>query len=107
MQNNDFIDDGLFEGIYKDIDRVSQQTQAMLEARGVMRNSPDWNKAFDGLSDKVKVSHINLNDNTVEGLESRALKAFSVQYHPEASPGPHDSRYLFKRFFDLVVGAGA
>ena len=54
MQNNDFIDDGLFEGIYKDIDRVSQQTQAMLEARGVMRNSPDWNKAFDGLSDKVK-----------------------------------------------------
>jgi carbamoyl-phosphate synthase small subunit len=61
----------------------------------------------EGLSDKVKVSHINLNDNTVEGLESKALKAFSVQYHPEASPGPHDSRYLFKRFFDLVVGAGA
>jgi carbamoyl-phosphate synthase small subunit len=61
----------------------------------------------EGLSSKVKVSHINLNDDTVEGLESKALKAFSVQYHPEASPGPHDSRYLFKRFFDLVVGAGA
>jgi carbamoyl-phosphate synthase small subunit len=61
----------------------------------------------EGLSSKVKVSHINLNDNTVEGLESKELKAFSVQYHPEASPGPHDSRYLFKRFFDLVVGAGA
>jgi len=61
----------------------------------------------EGLFDKVRVSHINLNDNTVEGLESKELKAFSVQYHPEASPGPHDSRYLFKRFFDLVVGAGA
>jgi carbamoyl-phosphate synthase small subunit len=61
----------------------------------------------EGLSSKVKVSHINLNDDTVEGLESKELKAFSVQYHPEASPGPHDSRYLFKRFFDLVVGAGA
>jgi carbamoyl-phosphate synthase small subunit len=61
----------------------------------------------EGLSSKVKVSHINLNDNTVEGLESKGLNAFSVQYHPEASPGPHDSRYLFKRFFDLVVGAGA
>jgi len=61
----------------------------------------------EGLSSKVKVSHVNLNDNTIEGLESRDLKAFSVQYHPEASPGPHDSRYLFKRFYDLVVGAGA
>jgi carbamoyl-phosphate synthase small subunit len=61
----------------------------------------------EGLSSKVRVSHINLNDNTVEGLESKELKAFSVQYHPEASPGPHDSRYLFKRFFDLVVGAGS
>lgn len=61
----------------------------------------------EGLSDKVKVSHLNLNDMTVEGLESKELRAFSVQYHPEASPGPHDSRYLFKRFYDLVVGAAS
>lgn len=54
-------------------------------------------------SSDVRLSHINLNDRTVEGLESRALKAFCVQYHPEASPGPHDSRYLFKRFFENVV----
>jgi carbamoyl-phosphate synthase small subunit len=51
------------------------------------------------------VSHLNLNDMTVEGLESKQNKAFSVQYHPEASPGPHDSRYLFERFFRSVVGA--
>jgi carbamoyl-phosphate synthase small subunit len=51
------------------------------------------------------VSHLNLNDMTVEGLESKELKAFSVQYHPEASPGPHDSRYLFERFYKLVTSA--
>lgn len=51
------------------------------------------------------VSHLNLNDMTVEGLESRELRAFSVQYHPEASPGPHDSRYLFERFYRLVTSA--
>jgi carbamoyl-phosphate synthase small subunit len=51
------------------------------------------------------VSHLNLNDMTVEGLESKELKAFSVQYHPEASPGPHDSRYLFERFYNLVTSA--
>ena len=59
----------------------------------------------ESLGKEVTVSHLNLNDLTVEGLESKESRAFSVQYHPEASPGPHDSRYLFKRFFDLVVGA--
>ena len=58
------------------------------------------------LSKNAFVSHLNLNDMTVEGLESKEHKAFSVQYHPEASPGPHDSRYLFERFFSSVVGAG-
>jgi carbamoyl-phosphate synthase small subunit len=51
----------------------------------------------------VSISHLNLNDRTVEGLEAPDLRAFCVQYHPEASPGPHDSRYLFKRFFESVV----
>jgi carbamoyl-phosphate synthase small subunit len=51
---------------------------------------------------EVSITHINLNDNTVEGLEHRSLPAFSVQYHPEASPGPHDSYYLFKKFLDLM-----
>jgi carbamoyl-phosphate synthase small subunit len=58
----------------------------------------------ESLGSRVFVSHLNLNDMTVEGLEARDAKAFSVQYHPEASPGPHDSRYLFERFYRLVVG---
>ena len=54
-------------------------------------------------SDKnLRVTHVNLNDNTLEGLEVLNKKAFSVQYHPEASPGPHDSRYLFDNFVELV-----
>ena len=53
---------------------------------------------------EVKVTHVNLNDRTVEGLEIPALKAFSVQFHPEAGPGPHDARGLFKRFASLVRG---
>jgi carbamoyl-phosphate synthase small subunit len=51
----------------------------------------------------VDITHINLNDKTVEGLRHRKLPLFSVQYHPEASPGPHDSRYLFTQFYNLVT----
>jgi carbamoyl-phosphate synthase small subunit len=53
-------------------------------------------------SDKAELTHINLNDQTVEGLRVKGRKAFSVQHHPEASPGPHDSRYLFDQFIDLM-----
>jgi len=51
---------------------------------------------------EVYLTHINLNDQTVEGMAHKSLPIFSVQYHPEASPGPHDSRYLFKRFVELM-----
>ncbi|TLM69388.1 MAG: glutamine-hydrolyzing carbamoyl-phosphate synthase small subunit [Deltaproteobacteria bacterium] len=54
------------------------------------------------IKDAAVVTHINLNDNTVEGLHHNALPAFSVQYHPEASPGPHDARYLFEEFIKLM-----
>jgi len=54
------------------------------------------------LKDDAFVTHINLNDNTVEGLEHKTLPAFSVQYHPEASPGPHDANYLFGEFIKLM-----
>jgi len=50
----------------------------------------------------VQLTHMNLNDNTLEGLRCEGLSAFSVQYHPEASPGPHDSRYLFEDFTRLM-----
>jgi len=54
------------------------------------------------LQDDALVTHINLNDNTVEGLHHKTLPAFSVQYHPEASPGPHDANYLFDDFITLM-----
>jgi carbamoyl-phosphate synthase small subunit len=50
----------------------------------------------------AEVTHVNLNDNTIEGIRHVELSAFSVQYHPEASPGPHDSLYLFDEFVDRV-----
>ncbi|MCP4713409.1 MAG: glutamine-hydrolyzing carbamoyl-phosphate synthase small subunit, partial [Planctomycetes bacterium] len=54
-------------------------------------------------SDKdVELTHLNLNDQTCEGLEHKQLQAFSVQFHPEAAPGPHDAQYLFGRFCDMM-----
>lgn len=57
----------------------------------------------DTLPKDVRITHLNLNDRTVEGLDSPGYKSFSIQYHPESSPGPHDARYLFKRFFEMVA----
>ena len=57
----------------------------------------------DSLKGAAEVTHLNLNDNTVEGLAHRELPIFSVQYHPESSPGPHDANYLFKRFTDMMA----
>ncbi|MBP7821538.1 MAG: glutamine-hydrolyzing carbamoyl-phosphate synthase small subunit [Saprospiraceae bacterium] len=54
-------------------------------------------------SDKVEITHINLNDDTVEGIRHKSYPAFSVQYHPEAGPGPHDSSYLFDQFFQMLA----
>ena len=53
-------------------------------------------------SSKVEVTHWNLNDETVEGIRHKEIPAFSVQYHPEASPGPHDAAYLFPRFREMI-----
>jgi carbamoyl-phosphate synthase small subunit len=58
---------------------------------------------MDSLDKKaVELTHLNLNDNTVEGIRCKDKPAFSVQYHPEASPGPHDSNYLFDDFIKLM-----
>jgi carbamoyl-phosphate synthase small subunit len=55
----------------------------------------------------LEETHVNLNDGTSEGMRHRELPIFSVQYHPEASPGPHDAHYLFRRFIDLMSGGKA
>jgi len=52
--------------------------------------------------DEIEITHVHLNDNTVAGIRMKNRPVFSVQYHPEASPGPHDASYLFDQFFDLI-----
>jgi carbamoyl-phosphate synthase small subunit len=73
---------------------------------------PDaWTRDADGAArsdrGRVELTHWNLNDGTLEGLRCTDIPAFSVQYHPEAAPGPHDSRYLFEDFRRLMAGDGA
>ncbi|HEX6306894.1 MAG TPA: glutamine-hydrolyzing carbamoyl-phosphate synthase small subunit [Longimicrobiales bacterium] len=75
---------------------ITAQNHGFAVRRG---STPD---AVDG-APALRVTHVNLNDQTMEGLEHRELPVFSVQYHPEAAPGPHDSRYLFDRFADAMA----
>jgi len=61
----------------------------------------------DSLAGRGVTTHVHLNDGTSEGLSIPDAKAFSVQYHPEAAPGPRDAFYLFRRFRELVDRAGS
>ncbi|MEK6566036.1 MAG: carbamoyl phosphate synthase small subunit, partial [Bacteroidota bacterium] len=56
--------------------------------------------SFD--TSQIEITHVNLNDGTNEGFRHRELPIFCVQYHPEASPGPHDSDYLFSQFVEMM-----
>ncbi len=75
-----------------------------LTTRKVEITSQNHNFAVDtdSLKGIAELTHVNLNDKTVEGLRVKDVLAFSVQYHPEASPGPHDSQYLFQRFVEMM-----
>jgi carbamoyl-phosphate synthase small subunit len=62
--------------------------------------------SLEGLPGELEVTHLDLSDNTVEGLRHKTLPIMTIQYHSEASPGPHDSEYLFDRFLELVGRSG-
>ncbi len=70
---------------------VTSQNHGFCVSREEINNSKD-----------VEITHLNLNDNTVAGIKLKKKNVFSVQYHPESSPGPHDSRYLFDKFVQLM-----
>ena len=74
------------------IEITSQNHNYALEANSLPETGPA----------RTRVTHVNLNDGVVEGIRSDRLKAFAVQYHPEAGPGPHDARYLFDEFVSLM-----
>lgn len=77
-----------------------------MQTRAVEITSQNHNFAIDPDTldpTQVEITHRNLNDQTVEGLRHLHVPAFSVQYHPEAAPGPHDASYLFRRFRDMIV----
>lgn len=84
--------------------RGGNQPVKNLDTQRVEISSHNHGFAVDAnsLPQGVEVTHVNLNDNCVEGLRASALRAFSVQYHPEAAPGPHDARYLFRQFAQLM-----
>jgi carbamoyl-phosphate synthase small subunit len=74
------------------------------DTRRVEISSHNHGYAVDGssLPKDIEVTHVNLNDRTIEGMRVKGADAFSVQYHPEACPGPHDSRILFDRFIESM-----
>jgi carbamoyl-phosphate synthase small subunit len=82
---------------------ITSQNHGFAVDMAAFRESPP--EAILGDADDIVLTHVNLNDGTCEGLMHRRFPLFSVQYHPEASPGPHDAHYLFRRFVALMEQA--
>lgn len=87
------------------MDKTTGKVEITAHNHGFAVDAPisDYVTAPNAEFGQVMVSHVGLNDNVVEGLTCKDIPAFSVQYHPEAAAGPHDSAYLFDRFIDLMV----
>jgi carbamoyl-phosphate synthase small subunit len=86
-------------------DRVTGKVEITAHNHGFAVDAPIDRAASTDFGE-VEVSHVCLNDDVVEGLRARDVRAFSVQYHPEAAAGPHDAAYLFDRFVDLLEARG-
>ncbi len=86
------------------MDRATGRVEITAQNHGFAVDAP-LEEIVDTPFGRVEVSHVGLNDNVVEGLRCLDVPAFSVQYHPEAAAGPHDSSYLFDRFAELMEGA--
>jgi carbamoyl-phosphate synthase small subunit len=84
------------------IDKVSEKVEITAHNHGFAINAPTTG-TFTTVFGPGQVTHVNLNDDVVEGLALLEQPAFSVQYHPEAAAGPHDANYLFDRFVDLMA----
>jgi len=82
--------------------RGANQPVKNLQTNKVEITTHNHGFAIKDLPTELEVTHVNLNDGTIEGMQHRELPIFSVQYHPEASPGPHDANYLFDRFVELM-----
>ena len=82
---------------------VNQPVKSLLTGRvEITSQNHGFSVVTNTLPKEAEITHINLNDQTLEGVRYPAHRAFSVQYHPEASPGPHDSHYLFNEFLELM-----
>ena len=86
------------------MDRTTGKVEVTAHNHGFAVDAP-LDRESDTPFGRVRVSHVCLNDDVVEGLECLDVPAFSVQYHPEAAAGPHDAAYLFDRFVDLMPSA--
>jgi carbamoyl-phosphate synthase small subunit len=84
------------------LDKATGRVEITSQNHGFAVDAP-WGPVLDTPFGRAEVSHLGLNDQVVEGLRCLDVPAFSVQYHPEAAAGPHDSAYLFDRFADLMA----